>query len=269
MMQGRIDIQIAETGWGDSQIADIRALLLSAAGQFVSGFRSLWWPGIHVFYTAENPITLHARRPDGRVAIGLHTRDRLWCQFAFQFGHELVHLIAGHLPVQIKWESTDSSVGWVEESIAEAGSLFVLRAMAKDWETHPPYQNWMDYRLKLREYAQERIDAPEHTLPEGECFPAWLVSNAARLRTNACERTLNTVVAKEILPVFEKTPSAWEAIAYLRTGQDGPEVADHLRTWCSSCPQSVRESAAKIAAILNLHQSSGTEPPNKAPETTR
>jgi len=252
MADRHIDIELASGGWGEGRPADIRKLLHSAAHQFMRGPANLPWPNIYVFHRPGNPITHHKRRADGRVEIGLNTTDRLWSQYTFQFAHEMVHFIAGHLPVTTQWQGTDNPVGWIEESICETGSLFALRAMSNEWRTRPPYPNWRDYSSSLWSYAQERMDEPAHCVHHGMPFPDWLARNVQALRRDPCNRQLNTIVAKQLLPVFEAKPLAWNAVAYLRTSPAGPnaQLDEHLRGWQDGCPGAVRQYVQRIAAVL-------------------
>lgn len=252
MASRNIDIEIGQDGWGDGRPDNVRKLLHSTARQFMRGPENVPWPDIYVFRVNDNPITLHAHRPDGRVAIGLHTTDRLWSQYIFQFAHEMVHFIAGHLPVKIGWQITENPVGWIEESISETGSLFALRSMSIGWRTRPPYSNWKEYSPELWNYAQERMDNPEHCIHQGMSFTEWLGGNIEALRKNPYDRKLNTIVAKQLLPAFEENPLAWNAVAYLRTSQAGShaQLDEHLHGWCEACPQDVRQYVERIAATL-------------------
>jgi hypothetical protein len=252
MADRNIDIELAPDGWGEGNPADIRRVLRSASRQFMRGPTDLAWPNIHVFYNPGHPITHRALRQDGRVEIGLNTSDRLWSQYSYQFAHEMVHFIAGHLPVAIRWQTVENATGWVEESICEAGSLFALRSMSMEWKTRPPYPNWKDYSSALWNYAQERMDNQDHCIPEGMSFPEWLAQNVEALRGDPYNRKLNTIVAKQMLSVFEAKPLTWNAVAYLRTSQAGPDAQldEHLLGWINGCPQELRQYVQRITAAL-------------------
>ena len=253
MADRRIHIEVANEGWGTAVPDDISKLLHSTARQFMRGPESVPWPDLYVYHAPENPITHYEHRDDSSVRIGLNTCDKYWSQYAYQFAHELVHVIAGHLPVDTKWQTVQNAVGWLEESICEAGSLFALRAMAEQWRKRAPYPNWTDYGTCLSKYAQDRMDAPEHCISPDSSFPEWLEGHVEALQANPCQRDLNTIVAKQILPVFEERPLAWNAVAYFRTSQAGPsaQLADHLRGWRGGCPDTVcRRYVGQITVAL-------------------
>jgi hypothetical protein len=248
------NIWVSKEGWGDGRPDDIRVLLNSVAAQFESHCQGLTWPGISVFHCEPLPITLDQHDAEGRVRIGLNTRDRPWCQYSFQFGHELVHLIAGHLAVERRWSGIHNPVGWFEESLCEAGSLFALRAMTRDWEARAPFPNWVPYRKELWKYAQERMDLPENNLPNGQTFSEWLKLNEEHLRGDCYNRQANCIVARQVLPVFEQHPEGWKAVTYLRASKAGPEalLEPHLLGWRDACPDELRPFVTSLAEALGL-----------------
>ena len=74
-----------------------------------------------------------------------------WCQFIFQFSHELMHYaIYCHNP------NDDCSAFWIEESVCEAMSLYVLHQMSL-------IQNWQkiglrtDYYSSISNYEQQEL----------------------------------------------------------------------------------------------------------------
>jgi hypothetical protein len=247
-------LHIERSGWGDASPEDIRRLLISAHSAFRPAFPDLAWPGISVFRREDTPITLDRRDAENRVRIGLATRDLFWSQYVYQYGHELVHLIAGHLPVERRWSGTDNPVGWFEETLCEVGSLYTLRTLARSWEEAPPYSNWRDYRHRLAEYAQGRLEAPENRPPAEDAFHAWLMGRQPQLRAHCCDRAANTQVAARLLPVFERDPSLWRAVAHLRASPAGPqaELADHLRGWIAASPPDHHPGLLALAQALGF-----------------
>lgn len=253
-------IQVSQEGWGQGRPEDVQVLLNSVYEQYRPHIVGLKWPSIIVVPFKDTPITFEQRDAEGRVWIGLNACDRHWSQYSFQFGHELVHVIAGHLDVDRQWSNVPVSFRWFEESLGEAGSLFVLRSMFRDWERHPPYLNWAEYRQSLWEYSQERLDRPQHNLPPGQSFNTWLNAHEAYLRTNYHDRASNSIVARQLLPLFERNPDGWKAVAYLRFSQSGPEMTidDHLNSWRVSCPENLRPFVTDLAKALGFTLSTNT-----------
>lgn len=259
VVQAETDIQVCTNGWGEAQLVDIHALLKSTMSQFTPYFGTVVWPAVYVFHNEVTPITIDTRREDGRVQIGLNTHDRVWSQYAFQFGHEFVHLIVRHLNAETERRVSATKTGWLEESLCEAGSLFALRRMSRDWETNPPYSNWVEYRNELQKYAQDRFDAAENSLPHGKSFDEWFRSHEADFHTNPCNREANTIVAKQMLPVFEKHPAAWNALGYLLASDVGPSTPtrDLLIDWRRACPGDLRPYVDELAEVLGFDLDKG------------
>ncbi|MCP6756902.1 hypothetical protein NL533_35270, partial [Klebsiella pneumoniae] len=80
------------------------------------------------------------QRNDAReIVLKLDTSNTFWSQYAYQFAHEFCHVLCGY-------REDDPGTQWFEETLCETASLFVLRAMAREWKTAPPYPHWKDYR---------------------------------------------------------------------------------------------------------------------------
>jgi len=52
-------------------------------------------------------------------------------------------------------------------------------------------------------------------LPAGVNLGDWLHVNEPCLRVNPLQRTLNDLVAVELLPLFQETPEHWQAVRYM------------------------------------------------------
>jgi hypothetical protein len=191
------------------------------------------------------PITLFKRAPDGAIIIKLNTRDTYWAQYAFQFGHELCHVLC-------RFDEGDRGNLWFEESICEVASLYVLHSMAAEWQTKPPYPNWKSFAPKLAEYADKRL--AERKLPQGTSLAAWYRAEAAALRADPVNRDRNRMVAGALLPMFEKSPQHWAAVAYLN--QQKPAGAQtfeaYLQNWHDRAPVEHRAFITAMAREFGI-----------------
>ena len=236
--------------------ANVEAVARSAAGTLWRhcGETELAGPGIDLFHRPEGPIALHQRTPDGRVRVGMGSQGTLWAQQSFQFAHEFGHVIARHTrgAGQLRPAGHHANL-WLEESICEAASLFALRAMAREWETAPPYPNWKSYAPSLESYARRRLEESARALPPDRPLGPWLRANEPAMRRNAVIRDLNNVVAGRLLPVLEAEPAGWEAVAYLNlaTGAGAEAgLGEHLEAWRQACPGRLRPFVTRLAKAL-------------------
>jgi len=248
-----LKIVIDPSGWGDAQPEDVRQVALSAA-------RSLW---IECPHTHLDLIYLHHRKgapqtnwdrdEDERIVIGLASEDRRWAQMAFQFAHEFCHTLAMHSnDWRHSWRVVGKPNHWLEESLCETASLYVLRAMSHTWLSTPPYPNWSEYAPHLAEYAQDRMETQQTLLPAGRTFFDWLAKNESSMRANPTLREKNGLVATYLLPLFEAEPRGWEAITYFNTGAHDKKQSLNafLGDWRQRCPADLKPFVSKIAGAL-------------------
>lgn len=204
---------------------DILAILQSTAKAFLQNIslsepKGFTLPGIFVYKAMLSPITLFHPREDGRVSIGLTADQTFWCQFAFQFAHELCHVVIGHLHRSVRpyLEASQSSNDWLEESLCELASLYTLKSMAIAWAVSPPYPNWLSYRCHLDEYARERLETSQACWDENkyESLSAFIAKHESRMRSESCIRELNNLVALKLFPIFERCPQGWDTLRYYK-----------------------------------------------------
>lgn len=237
---------------------NVSAVLKSAAESIWKHCPSTRWqtPGFEVFLSRDNPIAVFDHRANGRIAIGVTTTGTYWSQYAYQFAHEFTHALAGHANDWRKpWIRDKRANHWLEESICETASLFALRAMAESWQTRPPYPNWRDYARSLRVYADDRLRETEQTLPSSANFVQWLAANEPSMRANPVLREKNNVVARQLLPIFERNPSGWESVTFLNLGKrrdPNLTLAQHLADWREAAPAKHRACIDEIARALGV-----------------
>lgn len=234
-----LKIQVAPAGWGDAETRDVERLLQNAASHLSRYFPSLRLPAISVS-PLGGPIVLHQRGSEGQLIVRLNTRDRYWAQYAFQFGHELCHILS-------RFDEDPTGNRWFEESLCEAASLFVVRGMGASWATEPPYSNWSPYAPELTKYAAQRIE--KFRPAEPFVLSDWYVENADALAAHAENRDLNTVVAVTLLPMFEAAPEHWQALQYLNDGKPAaPQTfAEYLGDWHGNAPEPHKAFILEIA----------------------
>jgi len=192
----------------------LAASLLTAA-EFLRYWPRTQLPSIDVYHRADHPQTDSRRAAGNRIAIGLTARDNHWAQYSFQFAHECCHALINYSNDE-RGLARDRRYAnlWLEESLCETASLFTLRALSRSWLIAPPYGVWRDYASWFAAYAQERLALPEHHLPAGTSFAVWFRANEPALRKGPTERDRNTIVAAQLLPIFEREPRGWEALAF-------------------------------------------------------
>lgn len=237
--------------WG-AQIADVRAVLNSAASEIFQFFPGIELDPIRV-EPKGGPIVLFDRSPYGEHRVKLNTGGQLWAQYSFQFAHEFCHILC-------RYDRDTHPNKWFEESICELASLFAMRRMAETWKTAPPYPNWASYSESLASYAQDRIDsvALERRKPLAE----WFAAERVELEQNATLRQKNTVVAADLLELFEAEPENWAAVHFLNVSEGTPEQSfeNYLTEWRDNAPYRRHDFIGEIAARFGVSLAGQTDP---------
>jgi hypothetical protein len=248
-----LDIHVQTSGFGRASPADVTAVLQSTAFEIWRYCPNTQLDGIDVYYRADHPQTDFKRTSSGRIGVGLAARDTHWAQYGFQFAHEFSHALANYSnnPQQLARYPRHANL-WLEESLCETASLFALRAMSRSWRTAPPYPAWRSYAPWLNDYVKQRLALPQHHLPAGTPFLVWFRENQRALRQNSNMRDRNTIIAIQLLPIFEAEPRGWEAVTFLNRGSSNAEesLAQHLAEWRSQCPKDLRPFVTKIAKVF-------------------
>jgi len=124
--------------------------------------------------------------------------------------------------------------------------------MSRSWWTDPPYPAWRGYAQWLNDYVEKRLALPEHQLPRGTSFLAWFRENQSALRQNADRRDRNTIIAIQLLPIFDAEPRGWEAVAFLNRGSHDAKksLTQRFAKWRFQCPRGVRPFVTSVAAVF-------------------
>lgn len=236
---GQLQIRLLEEGWGNASLEDARRVLKSAGNVL---WRAAGKPSLPVIEVSPSggPIVFFRRGPEGEIRVRLSTRDRFWCQYAYQFAHEMGHILC----------SFDSDTGpndWFEESLCELASFFTLRQMAREWREDPPWQNWREYSSALDDYCQRLLEKGQ--LPLGMDLATWFSNEEQHLRRTPADRQRNRIVAVALLPLFEESPEIWRAVATLNGGDSsqGESFSLHLGQWLARSEKRHHRLIRKLA----------------------
>jgi hypothetical protein len=252
-----LDIRVQANAFGSASPADIEAVLHSAASELLRYCPHTQLAGIDVYYRPDHPEIDSKRTPRGRIAMVLSARDTRWAQYSFQFAHEFCHALANYANSSQQTIPDRSNTNlWFEESLCETASLFCLRAMSRTWQVSPPYPAFRAYAPWLSDYAQQRLAVPEHRLPAGTSFAYWFHRHEPALRKDAGHRDWNTIIAAQLLPIFETEPAGWEAVTFLNRGSsNGQEsLSEHFTRWRANCPNRLRPFVSKLAAVFGVRR---------------
>ena len=190
------------------------------------------------------------RRTSGWPAIWLHsdssgmawilvnTGESAWMQLAYQFGHELGHVMAN------SWQrhaQPKPPTQWLEEALVEAFSIRGLGRLAESWRRDPPF--YVDNRFGdgIAAYRDNIIQRYTTLAAEQGLMldPAgWFKNHRAEIEVAGLS-PFAKAASLIILAEYEQAPDCVEALGALNRwpGRTGVPIEEYLRQWQASCEE--------------------------------
>jgi hypothetical protein len=221
--------------WGRSLPGSARLVMLRMRAVCLYGVRLLSdrQPGrLRVDnHTSGLPhIWLHDDQPTTAwIVVDIGERD--WCKLAYQFGHELGHVLCNSW---MRSASPSPPSQWLEEAMVEAFSIRGLGLLAASWEKAPPFAGDNAFAVSIRQYRQDLVT--KYTSPDRD-MAAWFRANRAALETG--QRGTEGVAVLNILPLLEGEPGCVEDLGAVNRWPERTHVGaeDYLTKWQKSCAE--------------------------------
>jgi hypothetical protein len=227
-----------------------RHMIPGAAGQVVERMRHACLDGVRLL-SDRQPTRLRVdEHTSGSPAIWLHpdgssmawiivdTGEQAWSQLAYQFGHELGHVMAN------SWQPhamPKPPCQWLEEAMVEAFSLRGLGHLAKGWKQNPPFAGDNEYGDRIAEYRENIIQhytklAAEQGLTHDSA--AWFADHRSEIELPGLN-PFAKAASLSVLAEYERAPVCVEALGALNRwpGRTGVSIEDYLRQWAASCAE--------------------------------
>ncbi len=190
------------------------------------------------------------RRTSGFPAVWLHSDrsstawiiinigESAWMQLAYQFGHELGHVMVNSWQPHAKPKPPTQ---WLEEALAEAFSLRGLGRLAKSWKQDPPFPGDHKFGDGIAAYRDDIVQrysklGAEQGLPRDSA--AWFKQHRAEIEV-AGLNPYAQAASLAILAEYERHPDCVEALGALNRwpGRTGLPLEEYLRQWKASCDE--------------------------------
>jgi hypothetical protein len=226
---------IEEGNWGDVETNEIHKVLSSTLSLFQPSCPTLQKHTIVVSSTADDPKVLYELRDGHTYHIQLTAKNRHWCQYVFQFAHEL-----GHIMCNFRKENHANL--WFEESICELASLYALQRMGNKWDQISDGTNSKEYAQEFEKYRIHRIK--ESSYPVNFQLAAWWNQNRSILSQNPHLRKQNIWVALTLSDLFDQNPTiAWSTCFYLNNSltHRKADFEQYLQNWKNACPETTQK----------------------------
>jgi hypothetical protein len=193
-------------------------------------------------------IWLHTEDPTtGWIIVIVGTRD--WCKLAYQFGHELGHVLCNSWA----WDAEPRNpCQWIEEALVEAFSIRGLGLLADGWTHAPPFPSDAAYAGYIRSYretilARNRTSAQDQDAATG--FYTWFETHKAILEEHGDVETARGAVPT-MLGLLEGDATMIADMGALNRwpGRSGVPLHDYLELWEKSCAE--LNASGKLPARL-------------------
>lgn len=186
----------------------------------------------------------------GQPAIWLHPGDsdlawiivdigeRDWSKLAYQFGHELGHVVANSWQADAK---PAPPCQWLEEAMVEAFSLRGLGLLAKSWKADPPFAGDNAFGDAIADY-RENIIKRYSTLADSQGLTrdasAWFVNHRSEIEIPGLN-PFAQAMSLTILAEYDQAPKSVEALGALNRwpGRSAVPASQYFERWKASCAE--------------------------------
>lgn len=184
--------------------------------------------------TGPPRVWLHKDTP-GVAWIIVDIGVRRWAQLAYQFGHELGHVLCNSWLLETDLKPPTR---WLEEALVDAFSIRNLALLAESWEKNPPFPGNTGYGNALRGYREEVVKGYHDA---GGPQPATDIAAWFRETRPALEQLngINKIEGPGLLAILgelEREKACVEDMGALnRWPGKATSLEEYLRLWQQSC----------------------------------
>lgn len=249
------NIQV-EGRWGKAKTKDVQAVINSVQTAITPYIGARALGDVIVRNDPQGPISLYKKGENGEYVVLLDIKGRYWAQIAYQYSHEVCHLLSNY----DLSPNNATRQQWFEESVCEAFSLFALERMAELWKDNPPYRNWKNYAPAFQNYVDNLRKEKHRSGFTENAMQAWFLKNKDTLQSDpiAQERRLNEEVATHLYAIFSEDPRYWEALNYINLGDDHQDktLKRYLDDWQYHAPSRLHAPIEAVRNLLLIEQAS-------------
>jgi hypothetical protein len=158
-----------------------------------------------------------------------------WCQLAYQFGHELGHILCNSWD---KFAHPSAPCQWLEESLVEAFTIRGLGLLAASWERNPPFDGDASFADSIRRYRKNLIKRYAAQAPNRSCA-TWFRMARASLDLRGGESGAEGPATIEILAALENSDACVEDLGAVNRWplRSRVPIEDYLDLWEVSCAE--------------------------------
>jgi hypothetical protein len=172
------------------------------------------------------------------IIVNVGPRD--WCKLAYQFGHELGHVLCN------SWQRDAKPARpcqWLEEALVEALSVFSLARLADRWERDPPFVHDENFADAIRNYRAAILERyTKLALDQGAGqggMRIWFAANRGQLEEVGALSQYACAAVPAIVAVLHADRVGVEDFGALNRwdGRSGIDLESYLAAWTKSCSE--------------------------------
>lgn len=175
--------------------------------------------------------------PQAWIIVDIGARD--WCKLAYQFGHELGHVLCNSWGPEAK---PRNPCQWLEEALVEAFSIRGLGRLAQSWADDPPFRGTGAFAEAIGSYRDNLVTRYQTAAREQgatRMLAAWFETWRGSLETEGGVTGPARAAVPAVLAELEAEPGGIEGLGALNRwpGRSGVPIEDYLRLWKRSCAE--------------------------------
>lgn len=176
--------------------------------------------------------------------IYLKTYPANWSQIAYQFCHELCHLVINNQQF--------NKILWFEESISEMASYYFMEELSNVWKKS--YKEYLScdnkpYYNSFKEYVDN--DKKKATFFNIASLKKD-INLLNKLNENGINREYNANIAIQMLPIFKLYPGLWKTITCFKNIQSNDDLETFLIEWNNLSPKYLKRGMKEIMKLFNI-----------------
>lgn len=227
--------------WGEMLHVSVLRVLMRARRACLDGVRlgSDRQPVAIVIERRSNhppAIWLQSSRPDCAWTI-VDIGERDWSKLAYQFGHELGHVLANSWTLDAK---PRAPCQWLEEALVEAFTIRGLGLLGRSWGSAPVFPKDEKFADSIESYRLNIIrDYKQFAVAQGgiDDMARWFADSKKHLELHPELTDAARAASLVFVSLFEQQPKTISALGALNrwTERSALPLARYLSAWIASC----------------------------------
>lgn len=240
--------------WGKTSTEDIRLLCENVVLHFQEQLSSnnKINGNLNIVQDDNGPIVYYRSDYGGGIndyKIGLSnavTDYYQWCAMTYEVAHEFCHVLHN-----FEETSPHSLNRWFQEVLCQTANIWVIQRMSETWKNRPMKPGLEDYSSAFAKYAVFLSNRQERryigTASE------WLTEWEDKLRAgnyNNLDYDVVTQLSYKLLPVFEDSPEAWNALRQLP--KSNGKIQSYMNTWHRNVDSQYKRYVKDISEVMGI-----------------